>query len=523
MLEALDLSKKIPKQEYKSVIAEMQTRLGELQRKARELRIPIIVVFEGWDAAGKGTLINKLMLAMDPRGFTVNPTNPPNEEERLRPFLWRFWINTPELGRIAIFDRSWYGRVLVERIDKIIPKKIRMRAFEEIKAFERQLTDSGCVIIKYFLHISMKEQRRRFKKLEANPSTSWKVAKEDWKHNRQYEKYLRVTEEMLAKTETSNAPWTLVEAHDERFATLKLFKTCIDAVEGKISQIQRTGSTNREKRKTKAGIQAARKATAVEPASSNPGSDPGGFTPAGLAEELSTSLLEKVDLTPALDREEYQRSLDRYQKRLREIEHEVYLKRVPVIILYEGWDAAGKGGNIRRLVQGMDPRGYEVIPIAAPNDIEKAHHYLWRFWMQIPKAGHIAIFDRSWYGRVMVERVEGFCSEEEWKLAYREINETEEQWAGFGAVLIKFWLQIDKEEQMRRFKDRQQNPYKQWKITDEDWRNREKWELYKRAVDEMLLRTSTPYAPWTIVESNCKWHARIKALKTVIQEIEKHL
>ena len=193
------------------------------------------------------------------------------------------------------------------------------------------------------------------------------------------------------------------------------------------------------------------------------------------------------------------------------------------MIVYAGWDAAGKGGNIKRLVQGLDPRGYEVIPIAAPNDLEKAHHYLWRFWIKMPKAGHIAIFDRSWYGRVMVERIEGFCTEEEWKRAYREINEMEEQMVNFGTVVIKFWLQIDKDEQLRRFEARQQDPNKSWKITDEDWRNRDKWDLYKQAVDEMLFRTSTVYAPWTIVESNCKWYARIKSLKTVTHEIEKRI
>lgn len=211
------------------------------------------------------------------------------------------------------------------------------------------------------------------------------------------------------------------------------------------------------------------------------------------------------------------------QNRVRDLEHEIYLRRMPVVIIFEGWDAAGKGGNIKRLTAPLDPRGYEVAPIGAPNDIEKAHHYLWRFWSKIPKGGHICIFDRSWYGRVMVERVEGFCSQEEWKRAYREINEMEEQWIHFGATVIKFWLQIDKEEQMRRFEERQQIAYKQWKITNEDWRNREKWDVYKEAVDEMLFRTSTNHAPWTIVESNCKLYGRIKVLETVIREIENKL
>jgi len=301
-------------------------------------------------------------------------------------------------------------------------------------------------------------------------------------------------EEMLAKTDADFAPWTLVEAHDRRFATVKIFQTLIDALEAKVRETNDTAPSGKKIQKSSAKIPI-----------------------------LSSSILDKIDLSVSLTREEYNLKLKKHQKRIRELEHEVFRKRLPVIIVYEGWDAAGKGGNIKRLVRGMDPRGYEVIPIAAPNDVEKEHHYLWRFWMKIPKAGHIAIFDRSWYGRVLVERVEGFCGEEDWRRSYREINEMEEQLCHFGAVLIKFWIHIDKNEQLARFEARKNDPYKQWKITDEDWRNRKKWDQYKLAVDEMLFRTSTSFAPWTIVKSNSKWFARIQALETVISAIEKKL
>lgn len=494
MLEKIDLTKKIEKTEYKGIITDLELKLAELQREAKDLKIPVIIVFEGWDAAGKGTMINRLILSMDPRGFTVYPTNPPNEEERLRPFLWRFWSNTPEKGRISVFDRSWYGRVLVERVDKIVKKNVWSVAYDEIKSFERQLVDDGAVIIKFFLHIDKKEQKKRFKKLQKNPATAWKVTKDDWKHHKQYREYFAAVEDMLAKTDTEYAPWTIVEAHDRRFASVKIFKTIIDALERKKFNLQHTEEKH------------------------------GSFVKSTIdVKNISSSVLDKVDLSVSLTREEYSAALKKYQKRIRELEHEVYVRRIPIIVVYEGWDAAGKGGNIKRLVRGMDPRGYEVIPIAAPNDIELAHHYLWRFWTKIPKAGHIAIFDRSWYGRVLVERVEGFCTEEEWKKAYREINEMEEHLANFGTVLIKFWVHIDKEEQLRRFKARQETPYKQWKITEEDWRNREKWDLYKTAVDEMLFRTSTIHAPWTIVESNSKWYARIKALKTFVNRLEERM
>lgn len=494
MLEKIDLSKKIGKEQYKAVIKNLELKVGELQRQAKDLGIPVVIVFEGWDAAGKGTMINKLMLAMDPRGFTVSPTNPPNVEERLRPFMWRFWTKTPRKGRMAIFDRSWYGRVLVERVDKIVKKKNWQNAFDEIQAFERQLADDGNVIIKFFLHINKQEQKKRFKKLLKSEATAWKVTNEDWKHHRQYEKYLEAVEEMLAKTDADFAPWTLVEAHDRRFATVKIFQTLIDALEAKVRETNDTAPSGKKIKKPSTKIPI-----------------------------LSSSILDKIDLSVSLTREEYNLKLKKHQKRIRELEHEVFRKRLPVIIVYEGWDAAGKGGNIKRLVRGMDPRGYEVIPIAAPNDVEKEHHYLWRFWMKIPKAGHIAIFDRSWYGRVLVERVEGFCGEEDWRRSYREINEMEEQLCHFGAVLIKFWIHIDKSEQLARFEARKNDPYKQWKITDEDWRNRKKWDQYKLAVDEMLFRTSTSFAPWTIVKSNSKWFARIQALETVISAIEKKL
>ncbi|PID58939.1 phosphate--AMP phosphotransferase [candidate division KSB3 bacterium] len=504
MLEQSDLSTKVDKKEYKSILPTLESRMGALQREARELGIPVAIVFEGWDAAGKGTLINRLIQTFDPRGCIVHPISAPNEEEAFRPFLWRFWVKTPPNGKIAVFDRSWYGRVLVGRVDKLIKKKDWQRAYEEIRSFESQLTTGGMLIIKFFLHISKHEQKKRFKKLEASPITKWKVTQEDWKHHQQYETYLNATEEMLVKTETGFAPWTVIEAHDRRFATLKTFKTVIDKLEHAIEARKKIRQSQ---------------SVALQDASS----DVQGEQEDGTVDLLNSSLLDRVDLSLDLERNAYREQLKACQQRIFELEHKIYMKRIPVVITYEGWDAAGKGGNIRRLTQSMDPRGYEVIPVAAPNDIEHAHHYLWRFWKAFPKAGHITIFDRTWYGRVLVERVEGFCHEREWRRAYREINEMEEQLVNFGTVLVKFWLHIDKEEQLRRFEARQQSPYKQWKITDEDWRNREKWDVYKQAVDEMLFRTSTANAPWTVVEANSKYYARIKVLKTVIASIEAQL
>jgi AMP-polyphosphate phosphotransferase len=495
MLKNVDLSREIAKAEYKRLKADADLKLADLHRQVKALGIPVIIVFEGWSASGKGTLINQLILPLDPRGFTVYSASGPTEEERFYPFLWQFWKQTPTRGRLAIFDRSWNRRVVTGRVEGQVKGKQLRQAFEDIRSFERQLTDDGVVIVKCFLHISKHEQKRRFGALRENGATAWRVTEADLRQNQQYGEYLASAEDMLTETDTEYAPWTVVEAHDRRFATLKVFATVIDALERAVAV-------------------AVRK-------TDEPQAPP--VQPAPTINAFKTTALDHVDLSLSLTAEEYADRLKEAQTRLRELEHQIYRRRMPVVIAYEGWDAAGKGGNIRRLTQNLDPRGYGVVPIAAPNDIEKAHHYLWRFWAQLPKAGHIAIFDRTWYGRVLVERVEGFCTEEQWRRAYREINAMEQQLVHFGTVLLKFWLHIDPDEQLRRFRERQEDVHKQWKITEEDWRNRSKLDQYRDAVEEMLYRTSTPYAPWTIVESNCKWYARVKVLETVCEAIRQRL
>ncbi len=494
MLENLDLTKKLGKSEYKKAMDELEIQAGKLQREARELGIPVILLFEGWDAAGKGTLINRLSLSLDSRGFVVYPINPPNEEERFRPFLWRFWTKIPLRGRMTILDRSWCGRVLEDRIDKAVKSRIWQKAYDEILSFERQLSNDGYLIMKFFLHISKKEQKRRFNNLRENPATGWRVTEKDLRHHKQYDEYSTAYEDMLTKTHTEGAPWTIIEAHDRRYASVKFFKTFCSLLSRRIQELR----------------------SADNHMPSSPSIPPELAPP-------PVSILDNVDLTKTLEREEYNSLLKPLQEKIRELEHEMYIRRIPVVIVYQGWDAGGKGGNIRRMVQNMDPRGYEVVSIAAPNEIEKQHHYLWRFWNKFPKAGHFAIFDRSWYGRVMVERIEGYCTETEWKRAYFEINEMEEQWTNFGTVIFKFWLHISPEEQLHRFKRRESIEHKQWKINEEDYRNRKKRDLYKEAVDEMLYRTSTSYAPWTIIEANSKLYARTKALQTVVRTLEKEI
>jgi len=494
MLELVDLDRQIDKEEYRKTFPALEARLGQCQREAKAAGLPVLMVFEGWDAAGKGTLINRLTQALDPRGFTVHAVSAPNETERFYPWMWRFWNRAPQAGRITIFDRSWYGRVLVERVDGAIKPSEVERVFEDIEDFERQLADGGAVILKFWLHISKEEQKRRFKRLEKDKATAWKVGKEEWDHHWQYGRYAEAIEEMLARTNADHAPWTVVEATHKRFARVKVFETICAAVEQELSR------------------RAAQPQVATKPMPA----------PKSSAKSAST-LLSRVDLTLSLDRETYDSELKKLKPRLQALEHRLYTARLPAVIVFEGWDAAGKGGIIKRLTSGLDPRGYGVVPVGPPSAIERAHHWLWRFWTAVPKAGHITIFDRSWYGRVLVERVEGFCTEADWRRAYREINEFERQLADFGAAIVKFFVHIDAAEQLRRFKERRDTPEKRWKLCDEDWRNRKKRPQYDVAVVEMLEQTSTPHALWTILEANCKLYARIKALKTVAETLEARL
>lgn len=504
MLEKIDLSRKAEKEVYRQAKETYGPRLGLAQRRLKEAGIPVLILFDGMDAAGKGTQINRLIQFLDPRGFDVYASSRVTEDEAMRPFLWRFWTLMPENGRIAVFDRSWYRKVREDRFEGRTAKKELAEAFRDICSFEKQLTDSKAVIIKLFLYISREEQKKRFKKLEESGETAWRVTKEDWKRNEDYDRYLKINEEMLERTDTEYAPWTIIEATDKSYGAMKILKTVTETLEDALAKMAEEERLKEEKKKS---------AETLLKAGENPAEN----------SRYQNGVLSGIDLSKTMTREAYKKEIDRLQKKLELLHSELYRLRIPVVLGFEGWDAGGKGGAIRRLTSHLDPRGYQVCPTAAPNDVEKKHHYLWRFWNRMPKAGHIAIFDRTWYGRVMVERIEGFCREEEWRRAYQEINEMESHLVNAGAVVLKFWLQIDKDEQKRRFEERMRIPEKQWKITDEDWRNREKWDQYELAVNEMLVRTSTTYAPWIVVEGNCKYYARVKVLRTVVEALEKKI
>jgi polyphosphate:AMP phosphotransferase len=484
MFEQYDLAKKTDDKVYLKTIEPLQRQLGIYQRELWDKKIPVIIVVEGWNASGITMVMNEIIQFLDPRGFSLHSIGSPNDEEKARLVLWRFWGKIPAKGRMALFARSWYSRSLAEIISGIEWKEGMRRSLMQINQFERQLTDDGTIILKFFLHISKEEQKKRLDEREQNLLTTWMITKGDWDFHNKYDNYLPVIEEFIEGTDSAHAPWIIVEATDRNYTILKVFSSVINILEKHLA-----ASDEKAPRKKK-------------------------FPEIGRPKKngITRKSLSPVTLT----RSEYEKKLLACQKQVREIQYRLYKRKIPLIIVYEGWDAAGKGGNIMRLVRYMNPRGYNVIPISSPNDTEHQYHYLWRFFRHFPREGELTIFDRSWYGRVLVERVEGYCSETAWKRAYNEINEMEETYVENGGGMIKFWLEVDKEEQFRRFRQREKDPLKQWKITEEDWRNREKWDFYEAAIDEMLARTNTHAAPWTVVESGDKWFSRIKTLRTVI-------
>lgn len=476
--------------DYKEVVKELEQNLSALQQRIRDKKLPVIILLEGWGASGKGMLIADMIKMLDPRFFKVCSTMPANDAEKRYPLMKRFWTNIPAYGAMSIMDRSWYQELAIAKMEDDISDSEYERRIRSVNTFERQLTDDGYLIIKLFLHISRQEQKKRFLKLKEDSATKWRVTGLDKKRNKKYDEYYKQFDDMLEKTSTPYSKWHVINTTDKHFTRFQMFNILV-------SQITNAVNAPAE----------AEKVRSVE-----------GFDLVEMP-KLSEVKLDGKKLNP----NEYDKELKKCQKELAKLHGKIYKHKIPVVLAFEGWDAAGKGGAIKRVGSALDPRGYVAVPVAAPDAREKNRHYLWRFWENLPKTGHITIFDRSWYGRVMVERLEKFTPEERCAMAYCEINEFERELSECGVVVMKFWIQIDKDEQLRRFTERQNTPAKQWKITDEDWRNREKWDLYEPAIDEMIAKTSTVTAPWNIIEGNDKKYARIKVMKLIIERLNKAL
>ncbi|NTU83010.1 MAG: hypothetical protein HGA45_27190 [Chloroflexales bacterium] len=531
MLEQIDLDVSLSKREYEQRIASLQARLYDMEQVALEARVPVLVIFEGWAGTSKARTIGVLTRRLDPRALRVYPITPPRTYEKQYPWLYRFWLKIPAYGELAIFDRSWYREMLAERTGEGSAVRWRERC-EDAVAFERELAEDGAVIVKFWLHISRKEQSRRFKRLLEDPLTAYQVTDEDRRQHRRYEDYAAAVEDLIARTGTPAAPWHVIPATDKYHARVTVLKTIIDTLEvrlgrkavaiddeGQAESLDDSAAAFRERPR---GNGRGRPPAVEASLDGAPGHAPG-LAPAEPARPEAAHILRRVDLSLRLDDKEYSRQLKRLQAQLHLLGLELYRQQRPAVLVFEGWDAAGKGGAIQRLTAELDPRAYIVHAIAAPAGEDKTRHYLYRFWRRLPPRGQLAIFDRSWYGRVLVERVEGFARPDAWRRAYPEINEFERQLVDFGTIVCKFWLHLSPDEQLRRFEARQHVPYKAWKLTNEDWRNREKWPQYEEAVDEMLLRTSTPAAPWTVVEAEDKRFGRVKVLRTFVQRLESEL
>ena len=475
-----DEEKKAARREIKA----LQKELLSLQQPLKEARIPVLLLFEGPSTAGKGSMIAQVISELDPRGYQVYSYAAPTEQELRHPMLWPFWCHLPARGQMAVLDHGWY-----DRADRALRcGDDRSELVRSLNTFERQLADDGCLILKFWLNISRKEQKRRLEKLAGDPAEAWRATEDAWKQNRDWDAYLTRSEALLSATHSQHAPWHVVCTEDKTASRLEVLRLITAALRSAID----TG------------------------------------VPKALPEKrewphVSMPALRQVDLSLSITDEEYSEALKKEKKKLQKLHSMLYRERIPVILGFEGWDAAGKGGAIRRLSWALDPRGFDVVPIAAPSPEALSRHYLWRFWKELPKDGHVALFDRTWYGRVMVERIEKLTPEQRWSAAYDEINEFEYELSRWGAIIQKFWLQIDSDTQLARFQLRQSTPEKQYKITDEDWRNRDKWPQYEQAVDEMLQKTSTEFAPWHIIEGNSKKYARIKVLRTVRKALEERL
>ena len=504
MFRTAELGQSIPKAEFKQKVPVLRRELLETQQRVLKLKkCPIIVVFAGVNGAGKGETVNLLNEWMDPRWLVTHAYDKPSDEEMERPEYWRFWRDLPAKGKIGLFLSSWYSRPVLDRVHKRIDEAEFNKLLERITNFEKALSDDGALILKFWMHLSKKGQKQRFRYLEKDELTSWRVNEDDWDNWRMYEQFEEAAERVIMRTSTGTSPWCIVEGADQHFRSLTVGTIIRDEINKHLDRLEAAAATDHE-----------------SPDSTSTEDNTDSET---LAQLKSSTVLDVMDMTLSLSKKEYKQELQTYQAKLNQLQRKALKNKLSTILVFEGPDAAGKGGAIRRVTAALDARHVQVLPIAAPTDEEQAHHYLWRFWRHLSRAGRMTIFDRSWYGRVLVERIEGFASEEEWRRAYAEINEFEEMMTENGILLMKFWVHITKEEQLDRFKQRELIPHKQWKLTDEDWRNREKWEDYEQAINDIIERTSTRIAPWTLIEGNDKQHARIKVIKTLCDRMEEAL
>ena len=486
MFEAAEIGSSVSKEQYEQRLPGLRVELINAQYDLRPMPFPVVVVVAGDDRLGCHDVLNDLGAMLDPRSLETHAYGAATDDESQRPEFWRYWRDLPANGRIGMFFGAWATRFLAARFLGKLKRAEFEKRIEDIRLFEQTLTDNGAILLKFWLHLPKSELKRRLKKARRRVGKWWRVGEADWRIFDNYDDALEMVEDLLRKTSTGDAPWRIVESVDSHYRNLTIAEALLAAIQSRLA----------------AGAAAVSAAVSAPPSVQD-----------------SHTILDRVDLSATLDEKSYDKQLARCQARLNALTDRALARGRASVLVFEGWDAAGKGGTIRRVTQAIDASNYTVVPIAAPTDEEKSHHYLWRFWRRLPRAGHMTIFDRSWYGRVLVERVEGFARPDEWMRAYAEINDFEEHLAEHGVALLKFWLHIDPDEQLRRFKARENTPFKHYKITEEDYRNRGKRNAYEEAVNDMIARTSTRLAPWTIVPINDKRYGRIEVLRTICKRL----
>ena len=518
MFRTAELGQKIPKKEYNKLEIILRQELLELQHQLLQMaKTSVLVVFAGVDGGGKGATVNLLNTWLDARWLRNHAYRQPSDEEKERPEYWRYWRDIPPKGQIGLFLSSWYSRPVLDRAYGSISIPELDEQLERVVAFENALADDGALILKFWMHLSRDAQKARFKSLEKDPLLRWQVTDRDWEHWRLYDNFVAAAERTIMRTNTGKSAWTIVEGVDPCHRSVVVGTLLRDALQKTINVNGDNAAKNSEDRSE------IKETEIIRLTSPDSVTDAVKDDNDNIETVAQLNILSSLDMSLSLEKKEYKKKLVKYQARLNLLHQKAMEQGVSTMVLFEGPDAAGKGSAIRRVISAMDAHNYQVLPFAAPTDEERARHYLWRFWRYLSRAGHVTIFDRSWYGRVLVERVEGFATEAEWRRAYAEINDFEDQLIQHGIVLVKFWIQITKDEQLQRFNQRKNTPYKQWKLTEEDWRNREKWEDYEAAVHDMVQYTSTSYAPWILVEGNDKPYARIKVLKTLCTAMEAKL
>jgi polyphosphate:AMP phosphotransferase len=490
MFEHVEVGQKVSKKAFAAQEDELRTRLLLAQQRARAAGVPVVVLVSGVEGSGKGDVVNRLSSWVDARNLRIEVFWEETDEERQRPPWWRYWRALSPRGTIGVLFGSWYTHPIVERAHDRSDDAAFHRELERIARIERMLAADGVVLVKLWFHLSAKDQLERFDEDERRTPGRWTSLFDPAALASRYKRFVETSADAIRATDQPHAPWHLIEATDPRHRDLTAGQVLLAALEAAAPEVP---------------------APAPVPSPTPPWPRP------------ATSQLDAIDLSAKVEAEDYKDRLEAAQDRLAGLAWRAWRARRSTVLVFEGVDAAGKGGAIRRLADPVDPRLLRIIPIAAPTDEERAQPYLWRFWRHVPRDGRMTLFDRSWYGRVLVERVEGFAATPDWQRAYAEINEFEAQLVEHGATVLKFWLQIDADTQARRFKQREETPWKQHKITAEDWRNRARWDDYRLAAHDMLQRTHTPSAPWQLVAANDKRHARLAVIERVCEALSRTL